>query len=242
MHEIVGRIRAVLPGSREQLPFTYGYAVAFPDCSYTGSLPASIVPDQVLDAARCADLSGSVERIFGRFRRPGHVELSSREVQAVHEALYPRYAIMPVVWRKVEDQEERLRRLTVEQQRLLDFLGSHTKAAIRGVAGSGKTILALAKAQETARRGLRTLFLCYNRTLKDWLRDAIPDTFHENLVINTYHGLVHEFCKKAAVEFMPTPNDHGKDPWRDVAPECLMQACELLGPENKFDALIVDEG
>jgi uncharacterized protein len=28
---------------------------------------------------------------------------------------------MPVIWRKVEDQEERLRRLTVEQQRLLEF-------------------------------------------------------------------------------------------------------------------------
>jgi superfamily I DNA and RNA helicase len=93
------------------------------------------------------------------------------------DALYPRYALMPVIWRKVEDQEERLCRLTAEQQTLLDFLGSHNKAAIRGVAGSGKTILALAKAQDTARRGLRTLFLCYNRPLKDWLVQAIK-VFH----------------------------------------------------------------
>ena len=162
MHRIVDLIRAALPGRPQDLPFTYGYAVAFPDCRYTGSLPASIVPDQILDAAKCAGLRESAERIFGRFRRASHVALSSREVQAIHEALYPRYAIVPVIWRKVEDQEERLRRLTVEQQRLLDFLGNHTKAAIRGVAGSGKTILALAKVQETARRGLRTLFLCYN--------------------------------------------------------------------------------
>ena len=97
---------------------------------------------------------------------------------------------VPVIWRKVEDQEERLRRLTTEQQRLLDFLGSHTKAAIRGIAGSGKTILALAKAQETARRGLRTLFLCYNQPLKEWLRQAIPETFGDNLVIDNYHGMV----------------------------------------------------
>lgn len=242
MHRIVDLIRAALPGRPPDMPFTYGYAVAFPDCRYTGSLPASIVPDQILDAAKCADLRDSAERIFGRFRRVAHTELSSREVQAVHEALYPRYAIVPVVWRKVEDQEERLRRLTVEQQRLLDFLGNHPKAAIRGVAGSGKTILALAKAQETARRGLRTLFLCYNRTLADWLREAIPDTFDQNLVINTYHGLVYDLCKKAGLEGMDGRKDPGLDRWRDFAPECLMQACELLGTEHKFDALIVDEG
>ena len=67
MHEIVDRIRRGLPGSQEQLPFTYGYAVAFPDCRYSGSLPASIVSDQVLDAAKCVDLKQSVECIFGRF-------------------------------------------------------------------------------------------------------------------------------------------------------------------------------
>ncbi len=242
MHEIVDRIRAELPGGREQLPFTYGYAVAFPDCRYSGSLPASIVPDQVLDAAKCADLQQSIERVFSRFRRSGHVELSSREVQAVHEALYPRYALMPVTWRKVEDQEERLRRLTAEQQKLLDFLGSHTKAAIRGVAGSGKTILALAKAQDTARRGLRTLFLCYNRPLKDWLVQAIPESFSDKLIIDTYHGLVGDLCKKPGDEFRFGANAGSADFWKDVAPERLMQACELLDPEAKFDAVIVDEG
>jgi len=200
------------------------------------------VPDQVLDATKCAELRQSIERVFGRFQRSAHAELSSREVQAVHEALYPRYALMPVIWRKVEDQEERLRRLTAEQQRLLDFLGSHTKAAIRGVAGSGKTILALAKAQDTARRGLRTLFLCYNRPLKDWLIQAIPESFSDDLVIDTYHGLVEDLCRKVGVAFRPEASKGNTDFWRDVAPERLMQACELLGPEAKFDAVIVDEG
>jgi hypothetical protein len=149
---------------------------------------------------------------------------------------------MPVVWRKVEDQEERLRRLTVEQQRLLDFLSNHNKAAIRGVAGSGKTILALAKAQETARCGMRTLFLCYNRPLKDWLLQAIPETFGEVLTIDTYHGLVEDLCRKAGVAFRPHAKKGNADFWRDVAPELLMQAGERLGPETKFDAVIVDEG
>jgi superfamily I DNA and RNA helicase len=125
---------------------------------------------------------------------------------------------------------------------LLDFLGSHTKAAIRGVAGSGKTILALAKAQETARRGMRTLFLCYNRPLKDWLLQAIPESFGEALTIDTYHGLVEELCRKAGIAFRPEARVGNTDFWRDVAPERLMQACERLGPEAKFDSVVVDEG
>jgi hypothetical protein len=110
-------------------------------------------------------------------------------------------------------------------------LGSHNKAAIRGVAGSGKTILALAKAQETARRGMRTLFLCYNRPLKDWLLQAIPESFGEALTIDTYHGLVEELCRKAGIAFRPEARVGNTDFWRDVAPERLMQACERLGPE-----------
>jgi hypothetical protein len=72
MHEIVDRIRGLIPGAPEQVPFTYGYAVAFPDCRFSGSLPASIAPDQVLDASKCSTLRQSIERIFDRFRRPGH--------------------------------------------------------------------------------------------------------------------------------------------------------------------------
>lgn len=242
MHEIVDRVFKELPGGREQPPFTYGYAVAFPDCRYTGSLPASIVPDLILDAAKCNDLQTSTERIFDRFRHQTHHELSPREVQAVHEALYPRYAILPVIWRKVEDQEMRLRRLTAEQQRLLDFLSGHSKAAIRGVAGSGKTILALAKAQETARRGLRTLFLCYNRPLKEWLEHAIPETFAQSLIIDTYHGLVSDLCRKTHVDFRPASNLGNAEYWTSIAPEKLMEATDVLDAEHKFDALIVDEG
>lgn len=76
--------------------------------------------------------------------------------------------------------------MTDDQQRILDILANQTKAAVRGVAGSGKTILALAKAQAIARDGARTLFLCYNRPLQDWLRNAVSESFGDSLVIKNY--------------------------------------------------------
>jgi hypothetical protein len=242
MHEIVERIASVMPGPKRSPPFTYGFAVAFPDCRYSGSLPPSIVPDQLLDAAKCSSMSESVERVFNRFRLSQHGTLSSQDIQSVHDALFPRYAIVPVIWRRVEDQEARLHRLTTEQQRLLDFLGDHTLAAIKGVAGSGKTILALAKAQESARKGLRTLFLCYNRPLKDWVLQVLPDSSGGELVIDTYHGLVADLCRQAKVPFRAVEGEGNADFWRDLAPEKLIEACAMLGDAFKFDAVIVDEG
>ena len=242
MHEILERVRHALPGFGDELSFTYGYAVAFPDGRFTGALPAGLAPDLVLDAERCQDLGTSIQRVFDRFRHRAHPELGHRDVQAIHEALYPRYAIVPVVWRRVEDQEERLRRLTTEQQRLLEFLGQRPMAAIKGVAGSGKTILALAKAQEAARTGARTLLLCYNRPLRDWLREAIPQGFSEQLVIDNYHGVVEDWCRKAGIPFHPGRAAADEDFWTYTAAERLMEAGEALGSEHKFDAVIVDEG
>ena len=43
--------------------------------------------------------------------------------------------------------------MTDDQQRILDILANPSRAAIESVAGSGKTILALAKAQAIARDG-----------------------------------------------------------------------------------------
>lgn len=242
MHGIVDLVKRRFPCAGDDLPFTYGFAVAFPDCRVIGTLPPSIQPELILDAARLRDAPVAVRRILESFSRRGHRALNDREVEFVREALYPKYQLVPVIWRKIEDQEERLRRLTADQQRLLEFLANQPKAAISGVAGSGKTILALAKAQAIALDGVRTLFLCYNRPLKDWLQEAIPESFSDNLVIDTYHGLADELCKAAGVPLWKMGNPNSKEFWSDVAPEALMQACDQLGPEHKFDAVIVDEG
>lgn len=241
MHEIVRLVKRRFKSSGDGLPFTYGVAVAFPDSRVSGALPPSIKRELVLDAERLRSARESIRRVFRSFRRPYHRELLDREVESVREALYPHYRLVPVVWRTIEDQEERLQRLTREQHQLLDFLSGQARAAVRGVAGSGKTMLALAKAQRAARAGHRTLLLCYNRPLQDWLRASIPESFGDDLVISTYHSLVRRLCHAASMPEWERGDKGDQAFWNVAAPELLLDACDLLGPEHKFDAVVVDE-
>ena len=129
------------------------------------------------------------------------------------------------------------------QRQLLEFMSQRSLAAISGVAGSGKTILAMAKAQELARNGMRTLFLCFNKPLKDWIKKVMQDDADDNLMVNNYHGLALHLCQKAGIEFWN--DEEGETPssfWDEDVPDRLMSAMSLLGEEDKFDAIVVDEG
>ena len=242
-HELVGLVKSQFGRAGDKLAL-YLRALRWrsPDCRIDGQLPPSILRELILDATSLRQVDASVRRIFRSFNRAGHRALSGRSVDSVRAALFPKYQLIPVMWRKIKDQEERLRRLTDAQQRILEILANQTKAAIRGVAGSGKTILALAKAQAIARAGARTLFLCYNRPLKDWLRNAVSESHGDSLVIENYHGIADTLCRQAGVPLWEMGDTGDKAFWTDVASEALMQACERLGPEHKFDAVVVDEG
>ena len=49
MHDIVGLVRDQFGRAGGNLPLTYGFAVAFPDCRFDGQLPPSIQRELILD-------------------------------------------------------------------------------------------------------------------------------------------------------------------------------------------------
>jgi len=226
-----------------KLPFTCGYAVAFPDAVFEGKLPPSMHADLLIDAPKCERIKISIEKAFERFRFSRSQPLSGQDITKVHRALMSEYRLFPVIWRMVEDWENRIKRLTEDQHKTLTLLSKTKLAAIEGVAGSGKTILALAKAQSLAKQGHRTLLVCYNYMLRLWFEHAMPEEFREMVTIDTYHGMVEAFCKKANIPFLPDRSSKLETKfWLETAPEKLMEATDILGKEDKFDAVVVDEG
>ena len=70
---------------------------------------------------------------------------------------------------QVDFSEIVYKQLIREQMRVLDFLDGQHSAVINGMAGTGKTFVALERACRCAARGERTLYLCFNTALRDYL-------------------------------------------------------------------------
>lgn len=241
LHVLADRIRDASFAGAERLPFAYGYAVVFPDCDYRGALPSGAEPAIVLSARDLPQLGRrAIDALSQWDGRPRRVPLTPAERDGIFRGLSPSFQLLPVLWRTLEEQEERLVRLTDEQLRLLEFLADRKRAAIRGVAGSGKTLLARAQAQRFAEQGLRTLFLCFNRALAEWIDESLPDPFRELVTVRHFHALCSDFCQKTGIPFASPRGALDGRFWREEAPGLLLDALDLTN--DRFDAVVVDEG
>ena len=145
---------------------------------------------------------------------------------------------------ELQEEEERRIKLTEQQARVFRMLGNRKKAAICGGAGTGKTLLALQRARELAASGKKTLLLCYNQPLGDWL--GICAAGAANLRALNFHKLCDEQIRKAkalanrdlvAEAKLSYP---GEDEWDVLKPFALATSTEIL--EEKYDAIVIDEG
>lgn len=222
------------------LPFTYGYAVVFPDCEYKGPTPVGAEPAIIFSASDLPYLDRRITSALNQWsRRDNPRSLSSDDVKNITKAISPGFNLLPVLFRKLEEQEEKLFRLTNEQQNLLNFLGQKQRACIEGVAGSGKTMLAQAQAEKFADAGKTVLFICYNKNLAKWISDSIADEYKSLITVKHFHGLCADWIRKAGMSFTP-PRQGANEFWQDEAADLLMDAIDMV-PE-KYDAVIVDEG
>jgi hypothetical protein len=240
MHCLVKEVvRHSFPGE-ECLPCAFGYAVVFPDCEYTGPMPPGAENSILLTTKDLPYLDRRIPDILKNWCRTSKPRpLSKNELDGVVKALSPAFQLLPVLFRSIEEQEELLFRLTQEQMRVLDILQKHKRAAVEGVAGSGKTMLAKAQAQRFADQDLKTLLVCYNRVLAEWLKTSLPGEYDGKITVSNFHRLCHEYCSNAGIKFI-TGSDLNEEFWKDRAPELFMQAIEKT--DVRFDAIVVDEG
>lgn len=235
-------------GEKRLLPFNSGFAVAFPTHRYSYELPPNDGdPQIIIDAGGLDDMEKSIKRALEAWAGgPIRLSPSDTDLKLSKEVMQREFRLLPALWRTVEEQEEQLKRLTEEQYRLLGLLRNRRQAAIEGVAGSGKTMLAMHQVERLAKGddGLRTLFICYNRPLADWLNSQLQPELRDKVTIFTYHQLCTQWCQKAGILFAPNsvPKEERQDYWDYTAPELLEQAAATIPDADKFQAIIVDEG
>ena len=238
-HDIVEKILEKFVFAATRFPGRYGHMVAFPRARAVGALPLSHEPQVIL---LYVDMDKLVAKIENAFKLFGYPELedqfTTNRMQAVVKHFEASVKLVPVQAANVDDDNRKIEALTLSQWRSYKGILGNRRVKVTGVAGSGKTMLALWSARQVAERANnpKVLFLCYNRTLADWLRASNPGC---NFEIVTFHALVGQMCGKAKIHL--AGDQDNQQFWDVTAPLALMDAIERLENEAKYDAVIVDE-
>ena len=214
-----------------------GYGVCFPDvCLSTERLRLDAPRETVLDADALRQPQVALLELF-RFWNEGRTPqpLAPAAMEALIRLLAPSWRLATPLRVALEAESEQIRELTERQFALLDFLARHRRAAICGCAGSGKTFLAVEKAQRLAREGYRVLLTCYNRNLADWIQSSIPRL--PLLKVSSFHRLCLEWAQRAGIAL---PHPATPRYYAESLPAALAQAAQRL--PDRFDAIIADEG
>lgn len=223
----------------EQLPCAFGFAVIFPDCEFTGPLPPGADSGILLTSKDLGFLGRRIPEIAKKWdRQSSRPRLGRSSVTRMIDGLSPTFRLLPILSRQVASQEDALIRLTDRQQEALIGLYANPRVLVQGVAGSGKTMLAMARAFRFAEEGRKTLFLCYNKGLADWLTALIPEKLGSSLSIYHFHSLCSEWCWTAGIKFNVPADDDGAF-WRENAANLLDRAIDKIS--IRFDAVVVDE-
>lgn len=212
-------------------PYTFCSAVWFTaadkDC-VDGQMPHNYNSDTVLwnnDMVSVEAAKQAIHRVF-HFHDVRRVTPSEELTQKMLDILSPEFGAFQSIRSSAMINKAMFHRMTMEQAYLLDYLEEQEEAAIHGVAGTGKTVLAVQKALRLSETG-NVLFLCFNRFLKEHLERA-----NQNPAVSFYNidGLAASRIRKAWV----SPDE------RDELIENF-----LLDYQNynwNFKHIVIDEG
>lgn len=167
-----------------------------------------------------------IEKIFAT-GLPGEktTNLSDNDFHRImREILCPQFNVFPSVTFESDLKKIVFHRMLQEQSGILNFLTEQKTAVINGAAGTGKTMIAIEKAQRHALAGEKVLFLCYNNQLKNYLSE---NYVHENIDYYTLSGYACRICNST------TPNY--------VKMQAKLEDMYFFGT-FPYDHIVIDEG
>ncbi len=131
---------------------------------------------------------------------------------------------------------EKLKQFTGEQFIALDAMQANPRVVFNGPAGTGKTLLAIESARRAVQQKKKTLFLCYNKFIAQWIKAQFVRLDFQYLTVGTLHSQMLNSCRTKP----PVSADVGF--WTDTLPDLAIESL-LLGTQEseQFEMMIVDE-
>ncbi len=149
--------------------------------------------------------------------------------------------------------EERIKLLDYEQERFAYKMGEGHRL-IFGVAGSGKTVVLIARARCLAKKhpNWRILVLCFNKLLKNSIFHLLnPQDYDADITISNFHSWVRKYVLSAENKFSQLYKEAEKKAKRvgkmneffqEFVPKIFLEMLKSLGEEKVlYDAILIDE-
>lgn len=233
----------IICGSELSSRTRFSVAIAFPHCLFKDTPPADLPEESIITFDDLDHIERAILRAY-RAGGAGKTELSSLEFDKLKRALAPEFEVYEPLRVQVDANADTLARLTRQQLQVLRGFDVNSRAVIDGVAGSGKTYLAMQRAKSFASKYGSVLLTCYNSELASWLKEELAEALVENggtITVSNFHRLASDLCRRANIDFSVAPHDPGRW-WDEFAPDLLVQAAMTLYPGRAaFDAIVVDE-
>lgn len=219
-------------------------AIVFPHGAYNpGLLQAQNWPRELtLFESDLEQLEPALHRTFefaAQQTSAGHPPLSANQVLAV-ERLWAHGDARSVLAPYLQQDAWAIQRLTEQQTSILDTTRSFRRLAVKGGAGTGKTVLAAEKATRLAQQGLATLLTCRSTLLASHLGMLVGQLPDPKPVVMDFRELCIDLGLRTGV-LRERPDNPLERKWTTELPLVLLEALEDEGAP-KFDAVIVDEG
>ena len=135
------------------------------------------------------------------------------------------------------EHEERVRQMTQDQTRILDFLRKQHRVAVVGGAGSGKTWLALEQTRRLVKEGQSVALVCYSRGLARFLQRVTAQWKPRERP--SYVGLFHDLPVRWGA---PRGQEDDSTWWEEELPAWLGRLATERPEADRFDSIVVDEG
>jgi len=218
-----------------------GWGLCFPDGDLgSKALPTSIDSNQIIDQLSLLHIDKALEYLFDFVKKQNASRLGVRHwmYNKFKTELLRDIGFVQVLSTRVKYNEQRFVELTSTQVDVFNRLKANKSIITTGPAGSGKTIIAKTLAQDFINNQKKVLFLCFNRTLANKIRYEFDR--NETLIeVATFHSFARKIIDIYDAKWWKDNSSSG-DFWELDVPVKLEECLSFY--EDKFDAIIIDEG
>ncbi len=148
----------------------YHWMLCFPDVISpdNNKLPPNLTEDQIIDNYKLSSLRTTLISYFDNLAKssPDRTGMDLSNYNKIFKSSLIRDCNFTLpLSTKIDVNEKTFIRLTAKQGEILRMVQDNDRIIVKGIAGSGKTLIAREIALEYYEKGLNVLFLCYNKVL-----------------------------------------------------------------------------